>query len=310
VPGASHALSVAERLDFPPALLARARGLTPDSTREVERLIGSLHESRRRMDEASGKLEEARAAAEHEAEGHRRAAAAAREQLTDLRRRLTSESEALLARARELWQTVQREAKRAEKRRADAGELRASIQAVEADAEALRRAAETAAGAEAPRERPLDAGALALGQRVVVSDLGVEAEVASLPDAEGRLTLRRGSWNIQSHVSRLAPVAAGGAGAPVRANGVGATWTTPEDTPPLEVDLRGQEADEALRALDREMDRALMHGLAELRIIHGVGRGVLRAAVERHLTGHPQVASQRLGVVGEGGRGVTIVRLR
>jgi DNA mismatch repair protein MutS2 len=151
---------------------------------------------------------------------------------------------------------------------------------------------------------------LALGQRVRVADLGVEAEVASLPDAEGRLTLRRGSWNIQSHVSRLAPVPAAGASAPARVNGVAATWTPPEETPSLEVDLRGMEADEALRQLDQQMDRALMHGLSELRIIHGMGRGVLRAAVERHLTGHPQVASQRLGVVGEGGRGVTIVRMR
>lgn len=307
VPGASHALSVAERLGFPPALLARARGLTPDSTREVERLIASLHEARRRMDEESGRLEEARAAAEREAASHEAAAESAREQLTALRRRLTSESEALLARARELWQTVQREARRAEKRRADSGELRASIEAVEADAESLRRTAETAAGGSA-KEPSLDAAALAVGQRVRVADLGVEAEVASLPDAEGRLTLRRGSWNIQSHVSRLAP--ATGAAAPVRVNGAGATWTTPEEAPSLEVDLRGLEADDALRQLDQAMDRALMSGLTELRIIHGVGRGVLRAAVERHLTGHAQVASQRLGVVGEGGRGVTIVRLR
>ena len=108
-------------------------------------------------------------------------------------------------------------------------------------------------------------------------------------------------------MSRLA--ATEGAPPPPRVNG-GASWNAPEEAPSLEVDLRGKEMDDALRALDQEMDRALMHGLTELRIIHGVGRGVLRAAVERHLTGHPQVASQRLGAAGEGGRGVTIVRLR
>jgi DNA mismatch repair protein MutS2 len=110
-------------------------------------------------------------------------------------------------------------------------------------------------------------------------------------------------------VSRLAPVA-GAAPAPARRNGTGATWTTPEEAPSLDVDLRGKEMDEALQQLDHALDRALVHGLTELRIIHGVGRGVLRAAVERHLKGHPQVASQRLGAIGEGGRGVTIVRLR
>ena len=36
----------------------------------------------------------------------------------------------------------------------------------------------------------------------------------------------------------------------------------------------------------------------------------LKAAVERHLRSHPQVESQRLGEGREGGRGVTVARLR
>jgi len=68
--------------------------------------------------------------------------------------------------------------------------------------------------------------------------------------------------------------------------------------------------EEALRSLDQGLDRGILHGLSELRIIHGIGRGVLRGAVERHLRDHPQVASARLGQLGEGGRGVTVARLR
>jgi DNA mismatch repair protein MutS2 len=86
-------------------------------------------------------------------------------------------------------------------------------------------------------------------------------------------------------------------------------WSTPEATP-LEVDLRGMEASDAVMELDQGIDRAVLAGLTELRVIHGVGRGILRAAVEKHLHGHPQVASQRPGEVGEGGRGVTVAKLR
>jgi DNA mismatch repair protein MutS2 len=87
------------------------------------------------------------------------------------------------------------------------------------------------------------------------------------------------------------------------------TWAEAEEAP-LDADLRGMEPDDALAELDRALDRAVRAGLTELRIVHGIGRGVLRAAVERHLRGHLQVASQRLGQVGEGGRGVTVARLR
>jgi len=47
-----------------------------------------------------------------------------------------------------------------------------------------------------------------------------------------------------------------------------------------------------------------------VRIIHGVGTGALRAAVHKHLKTHPQVESQRQGEGHEGGRGVTVARLR
>jgi DNA mismatch repair protein MutS2 len=305
IPGASHALAVAGRLGFPPALLGRARELTPDESRALERLIAELNESNRRLrDEAEG-LAVARREAEEAAAGHRAALEESRATLGEQRLRITREGEVLLGRARELWQTVQREARRDEKTRADAGRLREEIRALEREHDALRGAAE-------PEGQPVPPAAIAAGQRVRVIDLGVEAEVVSGPDAEGRVRLRRGSWNIESHASRL------GAAAPARSASTsgsaavarpGATWSGSDEAPPLEVDLRGMESGEALAALDAGLDRAVLAGLSELRIVHGIGRGVLRTAVERHLRGHPQVASQRLGLVNEGGRGVTVAKL-
>ncbi|MGH7731959.1 MAG: Smr/MutS family protein, partial [Candidatus Eiseniibacteriota bacterium] len=137
-------------------------------------------------------------------------------------------------------------------------------------------------------------------------------EVVSGPDAEGRVRLRRGNWSIESHASRLGAAAPAGS-APTSGSAAarpGATWSGSDEAPPLELDLRGMESGEALTALDAGLDRAVMAGLSELRIVHGIGRGVLRSAVERHLRGHPQVASQRLGLVNEGGRGVTVATIR
>ena len=70
------------------------------------------------------------------------------------------------------------------------------------------------------------------------------------------------------------------------------------------------DVDEALRRVDDGMDRAVVAGMHDLRIIHGVGRGILREAIARALRDHPHVATSRLGGHGEGGRGVTVVQLR
>ena len=307
VPGASHALDVAGRLGFPAPLLERARELAPEETRTLERLLAEVGDALHAANEERESLARARADAEAAAAGHRESEEEAKRALAALRKRLTAESEALLRRSRELWQSVEREAKRRDKSRAEADALKERLETAAKDADALLAAATPAALGihEAPEVRaPLQ---LSPGARVQVTDLGFEATLVSGPDAEGRVQLRRGSFTIQSHVSRLAPAAPE---KPRQGRGPGAVVHASDEPPPLEADLRGLEVAEALGAVDHALDRAVLSGLHELRIIHGIGTGVLRVAVQKHLKGHPQVESQRWGEGHEGGRGVTVARLR
>lgn len=307
VPGASHALDVAGRLGFPEALLLRARELTPAETHALERLLADVADALVATAAERDSLASARAEAEQAARHHHGAAEEAKRALAQLRQRLTGESDALLARTRELWQTVQREAKKRDKSRADADVLRDSMAQAERASEALHASASPKALGltEEPVERaPLS---LAPGARVRVTDLGFEATLVAGPDAEGRVQLRRGSFNIQSHVSRLA------AAAPRAANalrGPMVRFEASDEPPPLEADLRGLDVAEALNAVDHALDRSVLSGLTEVRIIHGIGTGALRTAVQKHLKTHPQVESQRWGEGHEGGRGVTVARLR
>ena len=50
--------------------------------------------------------------------------------------------------------------------------------------------------------------------------------------------------------------------------------------------------------------------LEEVRIVHGVGTGKLRAGIHEYLRTHRNVAEYRLGKYGEGETGVTIVKIR
>ena len=324
VPGASHALAMAERLGFDRALVERARSLTRAESATLERVLQDLQALRRALDQELERLAAARAAADAAERRHREASEQARLELDRVTRRLTRESDALVARARELWQTVQREARRADKSRADAALLKSRIEAMERETQGLidgGRAAYGTLGLGEPRpsSRGLLPEEIVPGLRVRVKELGLEAEVAEPPDAEGNVRLRRGSWSIQSHVSKLEPIEEVPAEAPrsrhprgARAGEPGAPLVT-YDAPgsaPLEIDLRGMEVEEALRALDQAIDHGVLGGLSELRVIHGIGKGVLRAVVERHLRGHAQVAGLRMGQLGEGGRGVTVAKLR
>jgi DNA mismatch repair protein MutS2 len=78
----------------------------------------------------------------------------------------------------------------------------------------------------------------------------------------------------------------------------------------MQLDLRGQRADEALEALDRYLDSAYLAGLPFVRIIHGKGTGRLRDVVRQALGVNPHVRSYEPGSQQEGGDGVTVAKLK
>ena len=80
-------------------------------------------------------------------------------------------------------------------------------------------------------------------------------------------------------------------------------------SPGMELDIRGQRAEDALDILDRYVESAFLAGLPFVRIIHGKGTGRLRQIVHEALSASPHVASYALGQQNEGGEGVTVAKL-
>ncbi len=83
-----------------------------------------------------------------------------------------------------------------------------------------------------------------------------------------------------------------------------------QDSPGVELDIRGQRVDEGLDALDRYIERAYLVGLPFVRIIHGKGTGRLRDAVRDALNANPHVSRIESGGRTEGGDGVTVAHLK
>jgi len=73
--------------------------------------------------------------------------------------------------------------------------------------------------------------------------------------------------------------------------------------------LLGKRAEEVERLLISYLDDAVMANLRQVRIVHGSGTGVLRQIVRELLSTYPLVKEFRPGERGEGGNGVTVVRL-
>lgn len=81
------------------------------------------------------------------------------------------------------------------------------------------------------------------------------------------------------------------------------------DIPLLEIDVRGMRKNDALELLEKFIDNALLHKFSNLRIIHGIGEGILKKAIHEKLKQYTfvnKISSERPEL---GGEGVTLVEI-
>ena len=83
-----------------------------------------------------------------------------------------------------------------------------------------------------------------------------------------------------------------------------------ENRPAYELRLLGMRAEEALKALERQIDLCTLSSLKNFSIIHGNGNGVLRQAVQDYLSNCPAVQDFSFAHPEDGGFGKTYVTLR
>ena len=305
VPGKSNAFEISRKLGLPDFLIEDAgRRLTKDQVR-FEDVIANA-EYHRQVAEKERKLAE---------EAHietTRLRDEAEKLQKDLASRREEELRKAKADARKVLLKAQREAESIisdlKKTRAAANvkehelhEVRARLQSDIDDTSEKISTAETG--------KPLDK--VNVGDTVELTNLGVKAEILTLPDAKGECTVQAGALKLKANLKNMRsaqpdkpkknPVKKSAASV---ASGISARAVE------RECDVRGMNLEEAICAVDLFLDGAIMNKLNEVYIIHGKGTGILRAGIQKHLRSHPAVKEFRLGRYGEGEDGVTVVTLK
>ena len=147
-----------------------------------------------------------------------------------------------------------------------------------------------------------------LGTGVKVLSMNLNGTVASLPNADGNLTVKMGILNSKVNIKDLEIIDEPDIKAPgLTRNSSGKIKMSKSMNIKMELNLIGKNVDDALSELDKYLDDASLAPLPQVYIIHGKGTGILRNAVQNHLKKCKYVKSFRNGEHGEGGAGATVV---
>ncbi|MDR3147469.1 MAG: Smr/MutS family protein [Treponema sp.] len=325
IPGESRALDIAGRNGLSPDIVERARSYLAEERADVSALIRGLRDKHRELDSGRDlvRTEELRLREERRKADLRELRL--RQKEAELQERGLGQLGSFLSESRKTLENLVRELREAEITREktlkvkefiagleeEAGVFAAKLEREEAELAGLRRSYAEEREAEPDTGRALNGATNGAPDRPELAP-GVEVLAGTnrgrvlRPDRkkEGNWIVEIGSLKLSVAGAELVPLAPG------PAKPVSTSLDLVSSGAHLELSVRGMRLEEALEALRRQIDAALLAGLHEFAVIHGTGEGILQNGVHEYLRGESAVADYHFSRPELGGFGRTEVTLK
>ena len=290
--GQSYGLAVAKRLGLPGEIVDAARDALGAGSIELEQALERLEEERKRLHRETERMRESREDAQRESSAAHDRAEQARERAETERKRMREEVSGVIEELRREGSEVLRDLKTRTKAR---GDLSAFV---------TRAGEKLAKTVPAPVEEqaPEDTSPLKPGDQVEIGE--IRGELLSIEP--GKAVVARGGLKIEVAPERLRR--ARGKAATVAERTPSITYSA-EGPTEAELNLIGMRTSDALRKLESFLDQAFLTNQREVRVVHGIGSGALRKAVQEYLSTSSYCASFHQADPHHGGAGATIVEM-
>jgi MutS2 family protein len=303
IPGGSNALATASRLGLPTEIINDARGMLSKGTQEMETLLADLISEKRAVETLHCDLERERNEAERRnvelKTEFRLLKTEGQKVIQETRDKVTRE-------AAELQKEIRHAASelRKEKSKEKIEQARKVMSAVQ---EQLKSEVWQAKVDMKTEEEAVEESSISAGDTVWLREVNLQATVLSVLEETRQVEVQAGMTKLRLGLDSVEKVARPRGNATPKF--IPVKRQLPEHAVAAELDLRGRRAEEIEWLLDSYLNDASLSNLSEVCIIHGFGTGTVRNIVRELLVSHPLSKSFRPGGKGEGGDGVTIVKL-
>ena len=307
VPGRSNAFAISQKLGMDPVIISHAQKLVHAEDSRFERVLSGLEATRKEYEQQQEQAQQMVKQAEEKMQQAQQAADRLQRDYNRQMEQAKAQARMLIDDAKERVNRILDEMEQLKKdRSADLSKMRAAARS------SFKKLDRLEDGSKQPDSSYKLPRPLRVGDTVQLFDIGRQATVLTLPDAAGNVQVQAGMMKMKVPLQNLRLVEHTKQPQPKtrhRFQGSGENGKSSKRAT-LEIDVRGQNVEEATLELDRFIDSAMMNNIHSFTIIHGKGTGALRAGIHRYLKNNKFVSSFRLGVFGEGEDGVTIVELK
>ncbi|MBL7575571.1 DNA mismatch repair protein MutS2 [Peptoniphilus asaccharolyticus DSM 20463] len=304
VPGKSNAFEISKKLGLPDIIIRDAKKMISDENIEFEEVLSSIEKDRTR-------IEEYKQAAEAESLEYKKK----NDQLKKEIEKLNQEREKVLEKAREeANRLVLSTRENMELVVNELSELREQMSSAQArklqEAQDLYR--ESFKSAQKKSEFVLEKaeeiiGELKVGETVRATSLNSEGIVLELPDSKNQVLVQMGMLKMKLPLETLVRT---NAEKEVQKTKTRKIIDNKSKYIKTEIDIRGNNFEDARVIIDKYIDDAYLSGIKEIRIIHGKGTGVLREKIRNYLRKNKYVKHYEDAPANQGGYGATVVEFK
>lgn len=308
IPGKSNAFAISKKLGLPDYIINDASARINSNDIKFEDLLSDLEHSRITIEKERAEINE-----------YKQEIQKLKDELKHKSDRLDERRDKILRKANEQAAAILKDAKEyADQTIKTMNKHGLTVKELEKQRSAVRdkmnkRQEKLSVQASQPKaHKAHDISEFKTGMYVRVLSMNLIGTVTALPNSKGEITVQMGSLSTKTKINNLEILAGykdpeDSKKSPKGAGGSGKIKMSKASSISHEINLLGLTVDEAVAKLDKYLDDAYISRIPQVRIVHGKGTGALRNGVTAYLRGVPYIKSFRLGEIGEGDSGVTIV---
>jgi len=294
-PGSSFAFEVASKIGLPKQVIQAAKKKVGSKQRNVDELLLNLEKEKRELEEQLIKAKSEEAHYERLRTDYEALKTSLDSRKKEIIQRAKEEAFQILKNSNSLVERTVREIKESGKESITTGRKRITETRTKIEKE-LKKGAE-----EKPQEE------LEIGCRVKIS--GQEAVGRLLGLHNKKATVEFGQMRTQVDIKKLERVSRKEE-RQLSQHTKGYSGMDQMEEFKMDLDVRGKRGDEAVKEVIRFLDRAIIMGFDQLRILHGKGDGILRQLIRKELRDFPAVEQMEDEHIERGGSGITLVYLK